>query len=149
MKHKIKEWVQRYLPAEILALILSLSLAGLVYFLTQNKILAAYGATIGDNTGYYGFISIREVILNRIHHKRNKRKYGFKSFLKTLRNLIVEFGPSESLDFFIIRPFIIYIATILISNFGIAIFTGKIIADITFYIPTIIAYELRKKHLRD
>jgi hypothetical protein len=41
-----------------------------------------------------------------------------------------------------------YIFPIIIGQFSIGILVGKIVADIIFYIPTIIAYELRKKHLK-
>jgi len=40
-----------------------------------------------------------------------------------------------------------YIFPILIQNYSIGIIVGKIVADVVFYIPTIIAYELRKKYV--
>ena len=70
MKQKIKNWLKRYLPAEIIAFFTSIGLATLIFILTKNKILTAYAATVGDNLGYYGFISIREVILSKNNHKK-------------------------------------------------------------------------------
>lgn len=66
-------------------------------------------------------------------------------FFKTIRNLVFEFGFSEALDSFVVRPFCMYIFPILTNNYGVGIIIGKIVADVSFYIPTIIAYELRKK----
>ena len=40
-----------------------------------------------------------------------------------------------------------YIFPIILGNFAVGIIAGKFAADIVFYIPVIIAYELRKKHL--
>jgi hypothetical protein len=71
-----------------------------------------------------------------------------RSFFRDIRNIILEFGFSEILDSLFIRPFMMYIFPILIGNVELGIFAGKIAADIVFYVPTIFAYELRKKHLR-
>ncbi|HLD05447.1 MAG TPA: hypothetical protein VJG90_07035 [Candidatus Nanoarchaeia archaeon] len=61
------------------------------------------------------------------------------------RNLIVEFGPVEYLDSFVLRPFWLAVMPTLISNYTFAIFIGTILADITYYVPTIFFYELRKR----
>ena len=148
MKKKVREWLKRYLPAEILATIGALLGAGLIFILTKNRILSAYAGMIGENVGYYGFIFTREHIKDLKNSKKNNKKHGVIGFLKTIRNLVVEFGFSEFLDSLFIRPFSMYIFPILLGQFGIGIFVGKIVADIVFYIPTIIAYEFRKKHLK-
>tara|TARA_Y100000034_G_scaffold128423_1_gene182962 strand:+ start:509 stop:637 length:129 start_codon:yes stop_codon:yes gene_type:complete len=41
-----------------------------------------------------------------------------------------------------------YLFPVIIGNFAIGLFVGKIVADIVFYIPTIVMYELKKKHLK-
>ena len=71
-----------------------------------------------------------------------------KSFLKDFRNLIIEFGPAELMDVLAVRPFFMYLIPTLMSNFILGSFIGKTIADITFFIPAIVMYELRKKHLK-
>lgn len=147
MKHKIKEWVKRYLPAEVFATIGALIGSFLTLFLTQNTIVSAYGGTVGENIGYYGYISIRDFLNQKKKYKQSNQKYNFVSFLKLLRNLVAEFGFSEFLDSFIVRPFCMWVFPIAIGNFALGIIVGKIIADLIFYLPTIIAYELKKKHL--
>lgn len=148
VKHKIIEWMKRYVPAEILATIGALLGAQIIYVLTGSRILSAYVGTIGDNTFYYGFIIYREIKNDAKHSKNNNQKHGIKGLLKTIRNIIVEFGASEFLDSLLIRPFCMYIFPILLNNFSLGIIVGNMIANVIFYIPTIIAYELRKKHLK-
>lgn len=148
MNEKIREWIKRYLPGEILGTIGALIGAGLIYFLTKNRILSAYAGAVGENIGYYGFIFIKEHINDLDNSKKMNKEHGIKGFFKTIRNLFVEFGFSEMLDSLIIRPFCMYIFPLITGQFGLGIFIGKLVADIFFYIPTIIAYELRKKHLR-
>lgn len=147
MKQKLKEWGRRYIPAEILGTIMALICSFAVFGLTGNLIATAYAGTIGENTGYYGFMSAREIIRSRRHHKANNKEYTIISFLKNIRNLMMEFGLSEVFDSILIRPFFMYLFPTLLGNITWGILAGKVAADIIFYAPTIIAYELRKKHL--
>ena len=148
MNSKIKEWIKRYLPAEIVATFTAILISTIVYLLTKNPIITALAGTWGENLGYYGFLSIREVVQSKKQHKLDNKRYGVLSFFKNIRNLVLEFGFSEILDSFLIRPFAMYTFLLLVGNPQLGIFLGKISADIIFYIPTIIAYELRKKHLK-
>lgn len=120
----------------------------LTIFLTENRILSAYAGTIGENIGYYSLIVIREHLHDFKNSKYEGKKHGAIGFLKTMRNLVVEFGVSEYLDSLIVRPFCMYIFPLIIGQFSVGIFVGKIVADVVFYIPTIVAYEFRKKYSR-
>jgi hypothetical protein len=147
MNEKIKEWMKRYLPAEALATVGAIGGASLTYFLTRNRIISAYGGAVGENIGYYGLIIVREYLKDQKHSKDKGKKHGVSGVLKTIRNLLVEFGVSELLDSLVVRPLCMYIFPLIIGQFTIGVIIGKFAADIVFYIPTIIAYELRKKHL--
>lgn len=145
MFSKLKEWIQRYLPAEIFAIIGAM-VGGLVtHLLFQNPITTALGGTWGENIGFYG-----QILYQDIRKRRQKdEKITLVGLLKVLRNEIVEFGPGEYLDSFIIRPTAMYFFPTITGNVALGLFLGKISADITFYAPTIVAYELRKKMFRD
>ena len=146
---KAKKWLRRYIPANISATIGAIFAAWLVYKLTKNQILAAYAGTIGDNIGYYGVIAIRDFKKNKAKYIKNGEKYGVIGYLKTVRNLIIEFGTAEALDSLIVRPLCLYWFPIWMPTYELGIIAGKYAADIIFYIPTIISYELRKKYLKD
>jgi len=149
MKHKLKKWIKRYLPAEIVCTITAILSSSLAFALTGSHVITALAGTWGENLGYYGFMAIRDVMVSRRQHQAKKTKYGFRSFTKNIRNLVLEFGFAEALDSFLLRPFFMYIFLVILGNIPTGILLGKIAADITFYIPTIIAYELREKHLKD
>lgn len=142
MNTKAKEWLKRYLPAEIFALTGAMLGAISVFWLTKNRVLSAYAGAIGEVLGFYGTI----FVIEKINYKKNNKPIGFT---KTIRNLAVEFGFSEFLDGAFVRPFCMYIFPLLIGQFSIGILVGKIAADIVFYTLTISAYEFRKKHLKD
>ncbi len=142
---KIIEWIKRYLPAEICAIIGAITGGLTIHFLFTNPYLTALGGTWGENIGYYGKIVYQDLK----QRTKQDRKLSIIGILKTIRNLIVEFGPSEYIDSFIIRPVMMYIFPQIIKNVFIGLFIGKLVADITFYIPTIISYEFRKKVFKD
>ena len=80
---------------------------------------------------------------------RKHKKINSIILLKTIRNLILEFGTGEYLDSFFIRPFAMYIFPKLLNNLTLGIIVGKFAADAIFYIPTIISFELKNKFLEE
>ncbi|UBF28095.1 hypothetical protein K9N68_09510 [Kovacikia minuta CCNUW1] len=149
MQQKLKEWIQRYLPAEIIGTITALISAGMIHSITHSYFAAAIAGTWGENAGYYSFILFQEIRSSRRHHQTTKENYRIIAFLKNIRNIVLEFGVAEWLDSGFVRPFMMYIFPKLLGNFELGILAGKIAADIVFYISVIIAYELRRKHLQD
>lgn len=145
----MKEWLDRYLPAEIIGTITALSGSAIAYLLTGNAIIIAYAGTWGENIGYYGTISRKDIIASKKRHKHENKNYTHRSLAKNARDIVLEFGPAELMDSFVTRPFLMYAFQLFTGNVLLGIFLGKICADIAFYIPTITAYELRKKHIKD
>ena len=147
MKQNAKEWLIRYLPAEILSLIATLVCAGLAFHFTGNNLQAALAGTWGGNIFYFGLILGTDIYKTRKSLLSDGKTYRFPAFIRNLRALLVEFGLAKALDSFLIRPALMYYFPILLGNFSAGIVAAKFAADITFYIPAIIGYELQKKHL--
>jgi hypothetical protein len=133
---KIREWISRYLPAEIAAIIGAVVGGLLTNFLFNNPFITAFGATWGENVGYYG-----KFILNDFKQR--------KPIIKFFRDLLIEFGPGEYLDSFVIRPFTMYFFPKVTGNLALGLFFGKISADVIFYFFTIPGYEFIKKYIKD
>lgn len=145
MKTKLKRWLGRYGPAELLAILGSFLSGIVINALYNNLVLTALAATWGENIGYYGAIIISDV-------RKARSKHGKLTLLivfKLLRNLFLEFGPAEYLDSFIVRPFCMYLFPTLLKNVALGLIAGKFAADFIFYIPTIVAFELRNKFIKD
>jgi uncharacterized membrane protein YeiH len=149
MKHKINEWLKRYLPAEIISMILTVVSAELAFGYTENKLTTALVATVIGNTAYFGCILLTDMLATRKHCLLNQQTYTLHVFFKNIRALGVEFGIAEVFDTLLIRPFLMYYLPILLNSLPWGTFLAKVTADITFYIPAIISYELSKKRLRD
>lgn len=149
MKTKIKNWIKRYLPAEILGTLAAIVFPTAVSFTTENVLFIALAGTWGENVGFYGTIIFQEVKESRQKHAEMNKSYGLVSFGKNIRNIFLEFGVAETVDSLFVRPAIMFLTVTSITNLQLGILIGKIIADVIFYIPAIICYELRKKHLID
>lgn len=63
--------------------------------------------------------------------------------------MFFEFGVAEYFDSFVMRPTMMYLMPRITGNLTLGLILGKFTADVTFYVPTIIFYELRKKYLKD
>ena len=65
-----------------------------------------------------------------------------------LRQIALEFGPAELLDSLLIRPTALYIGITMIPNLAFGIIAGQTAANLCFYVPTIISYELLSARAR-
>ncbi|HUC20578.1 MAG TPA: hypothetical protein VMR98_03750 [Candidatus Polarisedimenticolaceae bacterium] len=143
---KVREWLRRYLPAEVIGTCTALTGALAAYSLTGSYVIAAIGGTIGENIGYYGYFTVRETVRHYADHRHYPppRRIVLIAY-KTLRDMLVEFGPAEVFDSFLLRPFFMYSMPQVIPSFTWGILAGKLCADVTFYGFAIGGYELRKR----
>src|SRR6478752_2951227 len=137
------EWVKRYGVAEVAGLCTALAGSFAARAVTGNDIAAAYGGAMGENLGYYGVIIGREVVHDRRAAVVAGRGYGLAGAARTARNLVLEFGIAEVLDSGMLRPLAMGLGVRFLGR-GVGIVVGKFAADLTFYIPVICAYEIRR-----
>ena len=137
------EWLKRYGVAEVAGLCTALVGSLAARALTGSEIAAAYGGAIGENVGYYGIIVGREVVHDRRAAFAASRGYGLAGAWRTARNLALEFGVAEALDSGLLRPLAMGLGVRFLGR-GVGIVVGKLAADLTFYVPVICAYELRR-----
>ncbi|MBK0402484.1 hypothetical protein I5M27_05770 [Adhaeribacter sp. BT258] len=150
MKHKVKEWLKRYLPAEILSIAATLLAASLTFKYTESGVKTALAATWAGNIFYFGYILVLDVWHTRKAARQNGMVYSSKTFIRNLRALFIEFGIAEVFDSFLIRPALMYYLPLLLGNLSWGILLAKLLADVSFYVPAIISYEFsKKKNLRN
>ncbi len=137
------------MPADIVSTVLSLTTAWVIHRISGDNVLAAFGGSATASISFYGIVALNDVRASLKHHRKHDLAYGLSAYFKDLRNLIIEFGPAEILDVLAVRPFFMYLIPKLTGEFLIGLFIGKTIADVFFFIPAIIMYEVRKRHLND
>jgi hypothetical protein len=135
-------WLRRYGPAELLALAGALAGYLLLDLATGNHAAAAYGAAVGDNVAYYGFLFVREVASRAALVRRPSDR--LRVVAGSLRALTCEFGPAELLDSTVVRPGCTSIATAALGPV-LGVLVAKVVADLVFYVPVICTFELRRR----
>ena len=142
-RRKFSEWIARYGPAEIVGTLAALGGSFLIFHLTRSAIAAAYGGALGENVGFYGTIFSREFCRDLRGFRASNQRYHPLAAAKLAGGLLVEFGPAELLDSFLIRPLCMGIGTRYLGR-AIGVIIGKLASDITFYVPVIVSYEMKK-----
>lgn len=133
-------WVRRYLPAELAGLSATLLCAWVVMELSHNAVFTALVTTWTESLAYYGSMIIREL--------RMRPQLTPLTVPAVLRDIVLEFGLAELLDSMLIRPAALYLAFSLLPHVGLAVIAGKFVADVVFYIPTIVSFELLRQRAR-
>jgi hypothetical protein len=148
VRRKLREWVGRYLPAEVLGTVTALAAAWTVHAASDSLISAAVAGTIGESLGYYGCMVVREAFRNDTRHRHHgRRRRLWLTGTRTIRDLLIEFGPAELVDSLLARPLLMFLMPSLLHNFTAGIVAGKLAADVIFYGIAISAYELRQHYL--
>jgi hypothetical protein len=148
MKQKLVEWTKRYGLAEVISLTLTVVSSWIAFKFTNSNITTAIVATWAGNIGYFGTILVQDILLAIKQLEQKGKKYSTETFYKNTRALFVEFGVAEIFDTFLIRPTLLYYFPIWLDNLTLGVIVAKFTADISFYVPAIISYELSKNKLR-
>ncbi|WP_324676659.1 hypothetical protein [Hymenobacter sp. GOD-10R] len=149
MRKNLAEWVKRYLPAEALSLVATLAAGGAAFSFSHDRTTTALAATWAGNVAYFGCILLQDIRTTRRSRHATGQRYSAQKFGKNIRALVVEFGAAEVLDSFLIRPLLMYYLPLWLGSLSGGILAAKLAADVTFYVPAIISYELSKKRLRN
>jgi hypothetical protein len=149
LTNKRREWLRRYIPAEIIGTTTALLGAWIAYTTTGSYVVAAASGWVGEGIGFFGYFVTLELLRS---HKQYSEHSLWKRVSLTIAaagtNLIVEFLPAEIIDNFVIRPFAMYIVPMYLHPYPLGFLIGKFSADIIFYAIAIGGYETRKRLLR-
>lgn len=146
VSRKAREWVLRYVPAEIMGTIAAVGVAVAVQHSFGRPVLSAVLGTIAETLAFYGFFIVRDLRQHawRNQHRPPLRRAGL-SVGRTMHGIVMEFGPAECVDSLFVRPFCMIMGPVLLGNFAVGVFAGKLAADAVFYTCAICCYELRKR----
>lgn len=147
---KLKVWGARYLPAELYSLIVTMIAAVFTFASTNNNhLITALVATWAGSAVYFGYILAVDIRYARQQRHAHGHPYCFQTFVQNVEALVVEFGVAELVDLFVIRPVMMYYVPLWMDDLILGTLVAKLAADMTFYIPAIIGYELSRRWLRE
>ena len=131
-------WINRYLPATIITLVVSIFI--FLLLLPISRVLASYAASIADTIIYYLIIFQKDL---RVQMLSDDQSLFFR-LIKFIRGVLIEFGPAEFLDTYIIRPSLFFYASILFDPTIFTLAITVILADLIFHLFAIIGFEINK-----
>src|SRR3954453_2513003 len=98
IKTKIKRWVQRFLPAEVVGTIVAIVVSSFTHYYTNNAIVAAYAGSLSETIAFYTTIIMHDTFIASRKLKEEGKTLSFPSFIYLLRNILFDFGIAELLD---------------------------------------------------
>jgi hypothetical protein len=144
LRSRAGDWLRRYGIAEVAGICTALVAAWLADAIGAPPVVVAYAATAGENVGFYGTIVGRQVASDRRLASAAGERYRGKRIWRTTRELLLEFGPAELVDSFVVRPLTMGLGIRFLGRDA-GVIAGKLIADVTFYVPVILTYEMRRQ----
>lgn len=144
---RLRGWIKRYGASYVSATVAAYIGYFMVLGITKSDVAAAFGAAIFESLTFFSTIIISEVSADQAKARRRLQTYDWPHAVGTIRNLCMEFGLAELLDTGFIRPLAVGISSRHLGP-GMGVLLGSIVADLTFYAPTILFYEMRKKWTR-
>lgn len=143
-----RRWVQRYGPPELAGLAAAWLGYLLVLRVTGSATAAAFGASLGENVGFYGTFILRAVVARDGTGRGGLRtpvsRRLWRNALVESQGAVLEFGPAEVVDSFVARPLAIALASDALGAAA-GVPAGKVAADVVFYAITIAGFELRRR----
>jgi hypothetical protein len=124
-------WLRRYLPAELICTATGLLCTWTTATFTGSAAAAIAACIWGEILSFYGTMIARDL-----------SRRGAQALPAVLYDLMREFGPAEALDGLLLRPALMYVGTMLAPSLAVGIVAGKLAADIVYYAPVILSYEL-------
>ncbi len=134
---RVREWIGRYLVAELAGLTTALLAAVAVTSWDPDRLaIAAYASALGEGVGFYaGFLIVR-YLREEIDGPPRRR------IAVIVAAAVVEFGPAEIIDTALIRPAAMFLGSWATGNVIVGVLIGKVAADIVFYGLAITSYEV-------
>lgn len=145
---RLREWLHRYGPAEVISTIATLAAALVVQRTHGSDLNLALVSTWAGNLTYYGWVLSQDIRRTRHHLRARSMRYTLGGLAGNVRSLVIEFGPAEALDALLFRPTLMFWVPRWLHSVPRGVLIGKFAADLLFYVPTIFSYELSRRNRR-
>lgn len=146
---RVRGWVVRYLPLEVLGTLTAVGSAWVAYELSESLVMAAVAGTLGEGVGYYALVVVRGVRGHlgsaRVKRMPRRSQRAWATAWLTARAVTAEFGPAELVDTLLVRPAMLWTASATLGGNPAAWLVGKLAADVVFYAVAIASFELGRR----
>jgi len=132
--------------AEALGAAIAVGFAYVAFARSHSYAVAAGAGFVGEGIGFYGYFVTSELVSNSQAYRTLSLVKRLAAIIaKSSTNLIIEFAPAEIIDNIFIRPFLMFYIPQHLRPYALGFLTGKLAADVLFYVFAIVGYELKKR----
>lgn len=135
-------WIRRYLPPELAGTATMLIAGVAVAAAAAPAVVIGLVGTAAENVGFYSVAAITVWREQRVNFPDDG---ALRRARRVTVLLVLEFGPAELLDTFLVRPLALTLAVHLLPNVGLGLIVGKLAADIVFYVLAATAFRVTEK----
>jgi len=144
IRSNLRKWIKRFLPAEVVGIISAIASAWVASSLGTHRVGVAFTASIAETVGFYLTIMVTDALLLRKQLKLEHHPLTLPALLlATIKNMVLDFGLAELADSFVVRPLFMYLFPLWLKDYTMGIVAGKIVSDLVFYVPVIVAGRIR------
>lgn len=134
-------WVTRYLPPEIAGTATMLIGGVAVAAASAPALVVGIVGTLAENVGFY---SVAAISVWREQQRNCPDDGVLRRARRVVVLLVLEFGPAELLDSFLVRPLALTLCVHLLPTaWGLVV--GKLVADVVFYVLAATAFRVTEK----
>ena len=146
---RMRGWLVRYLPLEVLGTIAAMLGAWAAYEASGSLAIAAIAGALAESVGYYALVVVRaargHAASARVRVLPRPGRRAWTTTWLTARSVAAEFGPAELVDSFAVRPATLWVASALWGAHPAAWLVGKLAADAVFYVVAIVSFETGRR----
>lgn len=146
---RVRGWVARYLPLELLGTATALLAAWTAYEGSGSLAVAAIAGALGESVGYYALVVWRaargHAASARVRLIDGRGSRAWATAWRTARSVGAEFGAAELVDTVLVRPGLLWAASALWGPNPIAWLAGKLASDAVFYAIAIVSFETGRR----
>ena len=117
---RVRGWVVRYLPLEVLGTLAALGSAWIAYRVSGSLAVAAIAGALGESVGYYAMVVVRgargHLASMRVRRLAGRGRRAWAATWLTARSVAAEFGPAEVVDSFLVRPGLLWAASLALGR---------------------------------
>lgn len=137
--------VQRYLVAEVVAMLVALGTISVANDLTANSFLLVVASVYGSTVSYYSVLLVYTFRAERCTPHTKQAFSAIDSLLSTGRTLITDLGSAELLDSLLFSPGLLYLGLHLLPNHQLAVLVSEIGSTAAFYMTVYLIQQIQRR----
>ena len=142
---RVKFWIRRYGPPEIVGTVTMVLAANITASLTSSTVVIALSALLAGAIGFYAVMGMTVYREQWVIWGRDVRPRLSTVVHRSTLCLLAEFGATEFVDLLLLRPVLLFGGILLIGDTTGGLVAGKIAADVIFYVIAAITFTVTSR----